>query len=169
MDFSMVLGRMSVRGASTLLASVCSKALPEFCGVFAEISHLFPAFSVTPPAATRSPPPRTHAQEHAETSPFGRFSPLFAMIAKRIVFEGRVQGVGFRYTVKDLARGFDVAGHVRNLPDGTVELIAAGEAAEIRAFVHEIVHESGLAHHIRHHFEESIPVPDRLQGFHIER
>ena len=91
------------------------------------------------------------------------------MIAKRIVFEGRVQGVGFRYTVKDLARGFDVAGHVRNLPDGTVELIAAGEAAEIRAFLHEIVHESGLAHHIRKHFDESIPVPDRLQGFHIER
>ena len=37
------------------------------------------------------------------------------MISKRVIINGRVQGVGFRYTTKDLARGFDVCGSVRNL------------------------------------------------------
>ncbi|MEE3179555.1 MAG: acylphosphatase [Verrucomicrobiota bacterium] len=42
------------------------------------------------------------------------------MIAKRVIFSGRVQGVGFRYTTREIATGFDVVGAVRNLPDGTV-------------------------------------------------
>ena len=43
------------------------------------------------------------------------------MIARRIVFSGRVQGVGFRQTTRSLASGFPVGGFVRNLPDGDVE------------------------------------------------
>ena len=46
---------------------------------------------------------------------------------RRVVFSGRVQGVGFRFTCQSLARGFDVAGYVRNLADGRVELVAEGE------------------------------------------
>ena len=42
------------------------------------------------------------------------------MTARRIIYSGRVQGVGFRWTAKELARGYDVLGTVRNLPDGTV-------------------------------------------------
>ena len=51
-----------------------------------------------------------------------------------IIYTGSVQGVGFRYTATHLARGFDVDGYVRNLPDGSVELLAEGEDAEITAF-----------------------------------
>ena len=51
------------------------------------------------------------------------------MIAKQVIFEGRVQGVGFRYTVKDLARGFDVCGEVTNLPDDSVEMLVMGMAS----------------------------------------
>ena len=47
------------------------------------------------------------------------------MIGRRVFFEGRVQGVGFRYSVRQLAKGYDVAGWVRNLPDGRVELEAS--------------------------------------------
>ena len=47
-----------------------------------------------------------------------------ALTACRIFYEGGVQGVGFRYTVKQIASGYDVAGWVRNLPDGRVELQA---------------------------------------------
>jgi len=66
------------------------------------------------------------------------------MIARNVFFEGRVQGVGFRYTVRNLARGFEVAGWVRNLDDGRVELLAAGEPDEVEAFLAAIA-ESELA------------------------
>ena len=55
-------------------------------------------------------------------------------VRRRVHFSGRVQGVGFRFTCQSLARGFDVAGHVRNLADGRVELVAEGESSELDAF-----------------------------------
>ena len=47
---------------------------------------------------------------------------------RHVWFSGRVQGVGFRYTCQTLARGFDVAGLVRNLADGRVELVVEAGA-----------------------------------------
>ena len=91
------------------------------------------------------------------------------MIAKRVIFEGRVQGVGFRYTVKDLARGFDVCGWVKNLPDGSVELQVMGEAAEVAAFIREISVESAVARNIKQQLVETIPLMDGCTGFRIER
>ena len=91
------------------------------------------------------------------------------MIAKRIIFEGRVQGVGFRYTVKDLARGFDVRGWVKNLPEGSVELQVTGEAVEVDDFIREIIVESPLATNIRNHRVETIPPLEGCMGFRIER
>jgi acylphosphatase len=91
------------------------------------------------------------------------------MIAKRVIFEGRVQGVGFRYTVKDLARGFDVRGWVKNLSDGSVELQAMGEKEELDGFIREILLESPVAHHIRSHHSDNIPLLDGCGGFRIER
>jgi acylphosphatase len=91
------------------------------------------------------------------------------MIAKRVIFEGRVQGVGFRYTVKDLARGFDVRGWVKNLPDGSVELQVTGEAGEVADFIREIVEESPVAANIKSHRIETIPPLEGCTGFRIER
>lgn len=51
--------------------------------------------------------------------------------SRRIVFRGRVQGVGFRMTAARIARKFPVGGTVRNCSDGSVELIAAGASAAI--------------------------------------
>ena len=51
-----------------------------------------------------------------------------------IFYGGRVQGVGFRYTVKRTATGFEVTGVVRNLSDGRVELLAEGTERELEAF-----------------------------------
>ncbi len=56
-------------------------------------------------------------------------------IAKKVWYEGRVQGVGFRFSVKELATGYDVTGSVRNLIDGRVELEAQGDAEEVDAFL----------------------------------
>lgn len=91
------------------------------------------------------------------------------MIAKRVIFEGRVQGVGFRYTVKDLACSFDVCGWVKNLPDGSVELQVMGEADEVAAFIREITVESPVARNIRNHYADTIPLLENRAGFRIER
>ena len=61
----------------------------------------------------------------------------------RVWYDGRVQGVGFRYTARSLARGFPVAGYVRNLPDGRVELVVEGEAAAVASFLEAIDREMG--------------------------
>jgi acylphosphatase len=53
-------------------------------------------------------------------------------------FSGRVQGVGFRYQVFQIAKQFDVSGYVRNLADGRVQLEAEGDQHEVSAFVSEI-------------------------------
>ena len=56
-----------------------------------------------------------------------------------IYFSGRVQGVGFRYTVLQIAKEFEVAGFVSNLADGRVHLEAEGQPAEVGAFVTEVL------------------------------
>jgi acylphosphatase len=55
-----------------------------------------------------------------------------------VVFSGRVQGVGFRYSVCRIAAEYKVTGFVRNLLDGDVELIAEGEQQELFDFLHAI-------------------------------
>jgi acylphosphatase len=55
-------------------------------------------------------------------------------------FNGRVQGVGFRYQTLQVAKEFDVSGFVKNLPDSRVQLEAEGASDEVRAFV-AAVHE----------------------------
>ena len=60
------------------------------------------------------------------------------MIRRTSHFSGHVQGVGFRYTVLDIAKGLDVTGFVRNLPDGRVELVVEGDEAEIARLIERI-------------------------------
>jgi acylphosphatase len=66
----------------------------------------------------------------------------------QIVYLGHVQGIGFRYTVKSLAPGYEVTGTIRNLPDGRVELTVEGDREELEAFAQGI-RESGLGSLIR--------------------
>jgi acylphosphatase len=54
---------------------------------------------------------------------------------KRVIYTGQVQGVGFRYTTRRLATGHAVAGYVRNLPDGSVEVVVEGEPEETERFL----------------------------------
>ncbi len=71
------------------------------------------------------------------------------MHAKRkVYYGGRVQGVGFRYSVKQIASGYEVTGWVRNLPDGRVELAVSGAHEEVEAFI-EAISESHLRTHIK--------------------
>ena len=77
-----------------------------------------------------------------------------------------MQGVGFRYTTKTVAAGFEVTGAVRNLPDGRVELAAEGARDELEAFS-QAIRDSGLGHFIRKE-EASWGEPrNDLRGFEI--
>lgn len=89
------------------------------------------------------------------------------MIAKRVIFKGRVQGVGFRSVVLDLARSFEVCGWVKNLPDGRVEMEIMGEPGEVEAFIKEIAEESNVAHHVRSMMVEAIPLLTGVVGFRV--
>ena len=60
------------------------------------------------------------------------------MIARHCIVEGRVQGVGFRYFVLREAKRLGVAGWVRNLDDGTVEVLGEGEQEAMDTFVKEL-------------------------------
>ena len=53
----------------------------------------------------------------------------------RIVYSGRVQGVGFRWQVMQVSKDFAVTGFVRNLEDGTVELLVEGDSSEVSRMV----------------------------------
>ena len=57
---------------------------------------------------------------------------------KTCYFSGRVQGGGFRYTVKNIALQFNVHGYVRNLPDGRVELVMEGPEAQMDNLVQAV-------------------------------
>jgi len=88
------------------------------------------------------------------------------MQSKSVTYEGRVQGVGFRYSTKQIATGFDVAGSVRNLPDGGVELVVTGDPEEVDAFLQEI-EDSHLGGLIRKSRVEDIPLVEGARGFTI--
>ena len=90
------------------------------------------------------------------------------MTARQVFYEGRVQGVGFRFTVKQIARGFDIVGWVRNLDDGRVELQCGGEREEVEAFL-KAVAESELKSHIKSATAVSIPALTGMRGFEIAR
>ena len=61
-------------------------------------------------------------------------------IRRSLYFRGRVQGVGFRWTTSRTMQDLPLAGFVRNLGDGTVELVLEGEPDEVENGV-ELLHE----------------------------
>ena len=88
------------------------------------------------------------------------------MISLQVFYEGNVQGVGFRWTVRHVAKGFDVNGWARNLPDGRVELQVSGEESEVRAFLDAIA-QGELHGLIRKQTESTLPEPVTGRGFEI--
>jgi acylphosphatase len=59
-------------------------------------------------------------------------------VRRRVMFHGRVQGVGFRFTAYQLAAGRPIVGFVRNLADGTVALEAEGPAGDVTDFLSDL-------------------------------
>jgi len=88
------------------------------------------------------------------------------MTSLQVFYEGNVQGVGFRWTVRHAATGFDLTGWVRNLPDGRVELQVTGEENEVRAFLDHIA-QGELHSLIYKQTENKLEKPVTARGFEI--
>lgn len=73
----------------------------------------------------------------------------------RVIYTGKVQGVGFRYTARTLATGYPVTGWVRNNPDGSVQLEVQGMPDSVRAYLDELAQKMRLC--ITKAEEQSIP------------
>jgi acylphosphatase len=88
------------------------------------------------------------------------------MISLQVLFEGNVQGVGFRWSVQNIAKGFEVTGWIRNLIDGRVEMQVTGAEPEVRAFL-EAIGQSELRAHIRKQAENKLEQAVVARGFEI--
>jgi len=87
------------------------------------------------------------------------------MVAQHIIFTGSVQGVGFRYTAYNIAHRHRLTGFVRNLPDGTVEMLAQGQLEDIDDCIRDI--KGSFAGYIRETRIEEIDPDPRYKDFKI--
>ena len=85
--------------------------------------------------------------------------------AKHVIFRGHVQGIGFRYTAREIAHQYNVTGFVRNLPDGTVEMLIQGPAQEIDNCIREI--QDSFEGRIRDTQIEEVPYNPRYTDFRV--
>ena len=81
------------------------------------------------------------------------------MITQRTIFSGQVQGVGFRWTTVQFARNLPMTGFVRNLDDGTVELITTAESGVLQTLIDRLTGHfgasiTGIKIHERHSVED---------------
>jgi acylphosphatase len=90
-------------------------------------------------------------------------------LAKRFCVSGAVQGVGFRYFVERVAARLGIAGYVKNLFDGRVEVYAIGSAALLDALKTELRHGPRMASVEQVTESDAEILPEFLHGFSIER
>jgi len=82
-----------------------------------------------------------------------------------IIYTGRVQGVGFRYTALDTANKYKIKGWVKNLPDGGVEVVGEGEEAALSKFSTQL--NSTMSTYIREKSEYFEPATGEFSRFEI--
>lgn len=80
-------------------------------------------------------------------------------------YQGRVQGVGFRWNAEHISRRHEVTGTVRNLPNGQVHLVAEGSRTAVRAFLDDIA--ASMEANIRGIDERKLPPTGEFIGFKI--
>jgi acylphosphatase len=87
------------------------------------------------------------------------------MAARHVIFIGRVQGVGFRFTALRMAQRHQITGFVRNLPNGTVEMLAQGPARDIDDCIQDIKEYFG--DYLRETRINEIPTDPKYKDFRI--
>jgi acylphosphatase len=84
---------------------------------------------------------------------------------EQVIFSGRVQGVGFRYTVRTIAKRHPVKGYVKNMPDGTVALVMQGELSALNALLMEVT--AHFQNNIAHCERRAIETEEEFTHFEI--
>ena len=84
---------------------------------------------------------------------------------RELYYQGMVQGVGFRYTIRRIAARFAVTGYVQNLPDGRVFLLAEGPPQQLDRFLTAVA--GAMGHFIRHTQQTTHPASGRFREFDI--
>lgn len=84
---------------------------------------------------------------------------------REVLFSGRVQGVGFRYTTRAIAARFPVVGFVENLRDGRVYLVVEGDAQAIAAFVGAV--EAEMARYVTSTDSKTVPPSGEFANFQV--
>ncbi len=90
-----------------------------------------------------------------------------ALERRRVLFSGRVQGVGFRFFVQHTGNRLGVVGNVRNCPDGTVEIVVEGSDRKIAEFIRQVEKGPSLAR-VQRVDVVDIPVQGTFGTFQIE-
>lgn len=86
-------------------------------------------------------------------------------IAKHAIFNGQVQGVGFRYTAHRIAGRYAVTGYVRNLSNGSVQMLIQGSPADVDACLDDVF--DAMGGYIRDTQIESVPPDPKHTTFQI--
>ena len=86
---------------------------------------------------------------------------------RTVIYRGDVQGVGFRYTACRVAEGYGIAGYVRNLSDGSVEVVAEGDGVEIDRFLAEL--EGNFSGYIKSQTRQTKPHTGGYTAFGVRR
>lgn len=90
-------------------------------------------------------------------------TPESPLEVRHVIYHGRVQGVGFRATTAIIARDYPVEGYVKNLPNGTVELLAQGTEESLGRFLTHIA--TQFRHNISRIEETNTSQPVTQKGF----
>ncbi len=90
----------------------------------------------------------------------------YETIWKKWNVRGIVQGVGFRYFVKNTARALGVRGYVKNEPDGSVTIVAGGNSEQIKELFRRFMEGNGYSY-ISDYDEEDLPNQEYVD-FHVE-
>ena len=69
-----------------------------------------------------------------------------------VIFRGRVQGVGFRFTTENIATSFRVTGYVMNLRDGTVRMQVEGSREDVTLMIRRVL--DTMRGHVADHSKE---------------
>jgi acylphosphatase len=88
-------------------------------------------------------------------------------VRRDVLFQGRVQGVGFRYTARQIAGRFRITGYVQNLPDGRVRLVTEGSPGEVDRFLAALAAE--MADNIHGQQVDGGPASGEFLNFEVRR
>ena len=85
-------------------------------------------------------------------------------VARRFLVSGKVQGVFFRASTREVAETLGVAGHAINLPDGRVEVLAVGETSAVSR-LGEWLWQGSPASRVDDVAAADVSAPDGITGF----